>query len=46
MSVKSPEKRLRKAQTDNVHSARSARVSRQVPGAFALRARNGPIVYG
>ena len=46
MSVKNPEKRLRKAKTDNVHRARGARVSRQVPGAFALRARNRPIVHG
>jgi hypothetical protein len=35
-----------KAQTDNVHRPRGARVSRQVPGALALGARNGPIVHG
>jgi hypothetical protein len=46
MSAKGPEKRLRKAQTDNVHRTRGARVSRQVPGAFSLRAWNGPIVHG
>jgi hypothetical protein len=35
-----------KAKTDNMHRPRGGRVSGQVPGASALGARNGPIVYG
>ena len=34
------------AQTDNVHRPRRASVSRYVPGALTLNARNGPIVGG